>query len=106
MLEKHGADFFNKLNKFGVKPYWGEEFDLASIRAWNSAEGDKCYCYRFMWEEAGIPFWQGVAVYYLTKMKPYSDECRDVYDVGWGFLPVNGFVIISIVSRIISNTYV
>lgn len=78
-LEKYGPKFFQSL---GLKIY-GSEFDLSAIRSLNSAEGDKCYGYRSDWEAAGIPFWHGVAIYYLTKMKPYSDECRDVRDLGW-----------------------
>ena len=32
--------------------------------------------YREIWRRNGIPFEQGVMIYLITKMKPYSDEAR------------------------------
>lgn len=41
-----------------------------------SAHGDKCYGQRMEWEERGIPFNHGVAVYLLTHVRPYGKEVR------------------------------
>jgi hypothetical protein len=40
--------------------------------------GDKCYSYRSRWEEAGIPFEHGVAIYLISYLHPWSDEVRQV----------------------------
>lgn len=57
------------------------------LMEWNggiiSAHGDKCYCYRYSWDEAGIPFPHGVAIYFLSYMKPWSDETRELSDGTW-----------------------
>jgi len=46
------------------------------------AHGDKCYGYRYQWNEAGIPFEHGVAIYLLTYCNPFSKEVRET-DAGW-----------------------
>lgn len=47
-----------------------------------SAHGDKCYNYRGIWQEAGIPFSHGVAIYLLTYLNPFAKEVRETKD-GW-----------------------
>ena len=47
-----------------------------------SAHGDKAYCYRRKWEQAGISFNHGVAIYLLTYIQPYSQEVRETAN-GW-----------------------
>lgn len=47
-----------------------------------SAHGDKCYGYRYKWEQAGVPFEHGVAIYLLTYVRPYGHEVRETED-GW-----------------------
>ena len=47
-----------------------------------SCQGDKCYSYRSRWEEAGIPFEYGVAIYLMSYLRPYSQEVRDTKN-GW-----------------------
>lgn len=47
-----------------------------------SCHGDKCYSYRRDWEEVGIPFEHGVALYILTYLKPWDEECRST-SKGW-----------------------
>ena len=47
-----------------------------------SSAGDKCYSYRYKWESKGIPFPHGVAIYFLTYLKPYSSEVRETAG-GW-----------------------
>lgn len=42
-----------------------------------AAHGDKCYGYRYKFEENSIPFCHGVAIYLLTYVNPYSKECRE-----------------------------
>lgn len=70
-LEKHLPDFFRKM---------GVDWDTSCgvIRA----HGDKAYGYRFEWEQVGIPFPHGVAIYLLSYCRPYSDECREMRK-GW-----------------------
>lgn len=46
------------------------------------AHGDKCYAYRDKWQEAGIPFPHGVAIYLACYFRPYSSEVRETKD-GW-----------------------
>ena len=47
-----------------------------------SAHGDKCYGYRHRWEEAGIEFPHGVAIFLLSYLSPFDDETRETKD-GW-----------------------
>ena len=42
------------------------------------------------WKQAGIPFEHGVAIYLLSYMKPWADECRQTPK---GFLSVCQWVI-------------
>jgi hypothetical protein len=51
-------------------------------RGYIVAHGDKCYSYRQAWEEAGIPFEHGVAIYLLTYISPFSSESRETTQ-GW-----------------------
>lgn len=46
------------------------------------AHGDKADSFRTTFEDAGIHFYKGVAIYLLTYIKPYSDECRQTKN-GW-----------------------
>lgn len=54
------------------------------------AHGDKCYCYKHLWEEAGIPFEHGVAIFLLSYVRPYGLEVRDTPD---GFIKVDQWVV-------------
>lgn len=47
-----------------------------------SAHGDKVRQYKDSWEEKGIPFEHGSAIYLLTYVSPYSKESRQT-DNGW-----------------------
>lgn len=42
-----------------------------------TAHGDKCYSYRQWWEDAGVPFHYGVAIYLLARIRPWSKEIED-----------------------------
>lgn len=64
-LEKHLPAFFAKI---------GINWDCNSGII--SAHGDKCYQYRTDWEEQGIPFSHGVAIYLASYCKPYNKEVR------------------------------
>lgn len=55
-----------------------------------SAHGDKCYGYQMVWEDAGIPFVHGVAIYLLSYVAPFSAEVRNTDN---GFVPVDKWVI-------------
>lgn len=46
------------------------------------AHGDKCYGYRHEWEEGGLHFYHGAAIYLLTYLAPFSQEVRST-DAGW-----------------------
>ena len=69
-LERHFSTFTKAL---------GLEYSLTGLI---SAHGDKCYSYRVRWENNGIPFFHGVAIYLLTYVFPYSKESRET-DNGW-----------------------
>lgn len=64
-LEEHLPTIFEKV---GINWDWN-----AGIIG---AHGDKCYGYRDRWEEAGIPFEHGVAIYLMTYCRPYGNEVR------------------------------
>jgi hypothetical protein len=70
-LDKHLPDFFKALG-----------LDWETHRGIIQAHGDKCYSYRQEWEEAGIPFAHGVALYLLTYCYPFDVGVRQT-DWGW-----------------------
>lgn len=47
-----------------------------------TAHGDKCYGYRRNWENAGIPFAHGVAIYLLSYLRPWDIETMET-EHGW-----------------------
>ena len=67
-LQKHFSTFCKNA---GIKCY-----DVIS------AHGDKCYGYKRMWKEKGIPFEHGVAIFLLTYLKPHCDDVRET-KAGW-----------------------
>ncbi len=46
------------------------------------AHGDKCYTYREKFPAMGLDFGQGVAIYLLTYLYPFTKEVRET-DNGW-----------------------
>lgn len=68
-LREHVETFFDALKVDGNSGIIG-------------AHGDKCYSYRDKFEEAGLTFGQGVAIYFLSYLRPYSKECRETKN-GW-----------------------
>lgn len=48
-----------------------------------AAHGDKCYGYQQYWEDAGVPFEHGVAIYLLGRIQPYANEIRKQNDGTW-----------------------
>lgn len=68
-LEQHLPSFFTAL---GINWDWHGGII--------SAHGDKCYSYRQMWEDNGVPFYHGVAIYLLTYTSQYSNEVRNTDD--------------------------
>lgn len=46
------------------------------------AHGDKAYCYRQGWEQSGLHFFHGLAIYLLTYCRPYAVESRETPS-GW-----------------------
>lgn len=57
-------------------------FDVEIHSGFISAHGDKCYGYQDTWEKESIPFGLGVAIYFLTYVRPYSEAVRDTEN-GW-----------------------
>jgi len=78
-LEKHLPEFLAKLG-----------IDFNTMPGIISAHGDKAYGYRTIFEESGIPFEKGVAIYLLTYIKPFSEECRQTKN---GWVPPDQWVI-------------
>lgn len=70
-LEKHLPSFFAAV---GV----GWDGNAGIIRA----HGDKAYGYKWEWEEGGLHFFHGVAIYLLTYVRPYDKESRET-PKGW-----------------------
>lgn len=46
------------------------------------AHGDKCYSMATLWNNHGVPFERGVAIYLLSYILPWADEVRQRAD-GW-----------------------
>lgn len=46
------------------------------------SHGDKCYSYKDIFEQNGVKFGQGVSIYLLTHIHPYSLEVRETEN-GW-----------------------
>lgn len=76
-LNQHFMDFYQKVCEAEeVKPNgWVNEGIIV-------AHGDKCYGYKSQWEEAGLRFEHGVAIYLLTHCYPWGKEVRDTAK-GW-----------------------
>jgi len=79
-LEKNLQNFFDSIGADNPYP----------INGLLSSSGDKCYGYKNEWEEKGIPFYHGVALYLLTLLTPYQDEVRQTPN---GWVPVDKWVI-------------
>ena len=47
-----------------------------------TAHGDKAYSYKSRFEDTGIHFYHGVALYLLTRVRPYCEKVRETAD-GW-----------------------
>lgn len=77
-LVNHYKWLDQNLNKFAENLGYNED-----LRGLISAHGDKCYSYRVIWQESGIPFNHGVALYLLTYIPPYCYEVRDLNDGSW-----------------------
>jgi len=60
----------------------GVAIDLNVNEGLIGAHGDKCYSYRDAWRKAGLRFEQGVAIYLLTHLSPWSAEVR-MTEHGW-----------------------
>lgn len=71
-LEKHLPTFLDSVGKG----------DWISARGLISAHADKCYSYRSRWEEEGLHFFHGAAIYLLSYLSPWSTEVRETKG-GW-----------------------
>ena len=36
------------------------------------ADGDKCYQYKRQWENGGVPFYHGTALYIISRLPPFE----------------------------------
>jgi hypothetical protein len=70
-------NFFDFLRKLGLSEDTIEG-NCGIVRA----HGDKGYGYRYFWEEKGIPFHKGMALYLLSYIRPFSKTCRET-EKGW-----------------------
>jgi hypothetical protein len=68
-LDANLETFFDRLQ---VKPVYYK----GCIQGIISCDGDKCEQYKYAWEDAGVPYVHGCAIYMLTKIAPFSDEVR------------------------------
>jgi hypothetical protein len=80
-LEENFPNFLSKL---------GLEEQIKYSNAIITADGDKCYGYKFVWENNGIPFVHGCAIYLISKIYPYSEEVRETKN---GFVAPSVWVI-------------
>ena len=55
-----------------------------------TAHGDKCYGSMVTAEDAGIPFNKWAAIYLLTYLQPFSQECRQTHK---GWVDVNKWIV-------------
>jgi hypothetical protein len=46
------------------------------------AHGDKAYSCKNTWKENGIEFFHGIAIFFLTYLHPWENECRETEN-GW-----------------------
>jgi len=76
LIEIDNANHYKWLDK-NLEDFWqnvfGKSLDETGCGGIVSAHGDKCYQYKSEWLEAGIPFFYGVAIYFLT----YTEEIGD-----------------------------
>jgi len=70
-LRAHWLDFVAKVGTTNPQ-------DLGIL----AAHGDKAYGFKSKWADAGIPFNHGVAIYLLSRCRPYSEEVRSTPS-GW-----------------------
>jgi len=76
IIEIDNANHYKWLDK-NLEDFWqsvfGKSLDETGCAGIVSAHGDKCYQYKNKWLEAGIPFFYGVAIYFLTYTKEIGD---------------------------------
>ena len=78
-LEEHLETIFNNLN-----------LDYSHHCGIIRCHGDKAYLYRQKWERHSIHFFHGIAIYLLSYVYPYSNECRNTKE---GWIPVDNWVV-------------
>lgn len=59
-----------------------ERLDLVYPPGIIVSHGDKAYSFRHQWEDAGIHFYHGVAIYLLSYVHPFNKEVRETAN-GW-----------------------
>lgn len=84
-LEQHFESFCDGLQ---IKPV----FYKGCVQGILACDGDKCEQYKNRWENAGVPYVHGAAIYLITKMAPFSSEVRNTAN---GFVEPGQWVIIN-----------
>lgn len=69
-LNENFVQFGENLKNAGLLPHDEPTYLQGLI----TAHGDKCYTYKDVWEEAGVPFEYGVAAYLMARTRTYKDE--------------------------------
>lgn len=78
-LDKNFGEFLSKIGK-----------NPDNYKGLIVADGDKAYGFESIWNDNNIPFCHGVAIYLISKLAPYCDECRNTKN---GWVPVEQWVI-------------
>lgn len=87
---KSHYDYIDKYFTEFVKHLPVSDYNKNHCKGLIAADGDKCYSYKDAWEKKGVPFNRGCAIYLVSKMHPYSDQCRDTVN---GWVPVEKWVV-------------
>jgi hypothetical protein len=90
----HKEDHYKFIEKYGkLFSQYINIPNVTDISDYLSCDGDKAYQYKERWFSYGIPFPIGVMVYLLSKVRPYSSDCRST-EHGW--VPVEQWVVSAI----------
>jgi hypothetical protein len=83
-LDEHLGTFFSNLE---IPTH------LYSVQGAISCDGDKVEQYKDAWEDAGVPYVHGAAMYLLLKIPPYSNQVRNGSATGGKFVSPRDWVI-------------
>ncbi|MNV57542.1 hypothetical protein D3C71_1498790 [compost metagenome] len=75
-------DHYSWLDKNLPEIFEGLGLDTRDCESLIVAHGDKCYSAERVFQQNGIHFYHGCAMYLLTRVPPYCHEVRDTPN-GW-----------------------